>query len=330
MNEHSEMICAYRLDGKGRGEPIDWTTARAWPPEQGLIWIHLDGSNEKTEAWFREYSGLNTFHVDGMLASETRPRCTWHEDGILLNLRGVNLNPRADPEDLVSIRIWIEENRVITTRYRKLMAIDDIRTQLETGKGPLSTTHLVARLASRLTDRMGPVIDDINDQVAALEENLIDDNAENQQDLRTVRHKLVDFRRLTISLRRYISPQRDALNRLTQIEETWLDDAVRGRLRETLDQVTRITEDLDEIRERSIVVQDELMTRISQRMERTMYILTMVATIMLPLGFLTGLLGINVGGIPGADIKWAFWAVCGGLSLVILIELWIFKKLKWF
>ncbi len=330
MEDHPELICAYRLDGTGYGEQLDWPTARNWPAERGPIWIHLDGTNRNTEAWFRQYSGLNTFHIDGILASETRPRCTGYEDGILLNLRGVNLNPGADPEDLVSIRIWIEENRIITTRFRKLMAIEDIRAQLEAGKGPLSTAHLVARLAARLTERMGPVIEDISDQVSQLEETLLGDVAENQQPMRSLRHKLVDFRRITISLRRYISPQRDALNRLTQIEEPWLNEMVRGRLRETLDQVIRITEDLDEIRERSLVVQDELMTRISQRMEKTMYILTMVATIMLPLGLLTGLLGINVGGIPGAEVKWAFWAVCGGLGSLIVIELWLFKTFKWF
>ena len=83
------------------------------------------------------------------------------------------------------------------------------------------------------------------------------------------------------------------------------------------------------MRERSAVVQDELLNRISQRMERTMYVLTLVATIVLPLGFLTGLLGINVGGIPGAEINWAFWAVCGALAVLVLVELWLLKRLRW-
>ena len=329
MSEHPELVCAYLLDGNGGGETLDWSGVHNWVPEHGKLWVHLDCTYEETDSWLREQSGLASFVIDGLLASETRPRCEWYENGILLTLRGVNLNPGADPEDMVSIRIWIDKDRVITTRLRRLLAIEDIRQQLVAGKGAVSTGHLVARLAASLTERMGPTIQDLSDQVAELEEQLVEVGTGGQTELRDVRHKLVKLRRLAISLRRYIAPQRDALNRLSQLEEPWLDERVRGRLRETVDRVTRITEDLDEVRERSIVVQDELMSRISQRMERTMYTLTVVATIMLPLGFITGLLGINVGGLPGAETKWAFWAVCGGLTTLTVIEIWVLKRLKW-
>jgi zinc transporter len=329
MSEHPELICAYRLDGEGGGQSLEWADVEAWAPGGGIVWIHLDCRQENTEAWLRGSSGLNTFVIDGLLAEETRPRCDWFEDGILLILRGVNLNPGAEPEDMVSIRIWFDERRVISTRLRHLMAVQDIREQLTAGKGPVSAGHLVARLAARLTERMGPVIEELGDRVADLEEHLIRSDGGGQLDLREVRYKLIDLRRVTIALRRYIAPQRDALNRLLQFEEAWLDSRVRGRLRETVDRVTRMTEELDEVRERSAVIQDELANRLSQRMERTMYVLTVVATIMLPLGFLTGLLGINVGGIPGADTVWAFWAVCGALALLVVVEVWLFRRLRW-
>ncbi len=329
MSEHSELICAYLLDGKGRGEPLDWSGVSNWTPNQDFLWVHLDCGNQNTETWLRDSSGLNTFIIDGLLASESRPRCDWYDDGILLILRGVNLNPGADPEDMVSIRIWFDEHRVISTRLRPLMAVEDIRQQLAVGKGPVSTGHLVARLAARMTERMGPVIDNLSEQVADLEDTLMGTDGDDKVDLRDVRHTLINFRHIAITLRRYITPQREALNRLSQLEDTWLDERVQGRLRETVDRVTRITEELDEVRERSMVVQDELTNRISQRMEQTMYVLTIVATIMLPLGFLTGLLGINVAGIPGADSKWAFWVVCGGLTAVGAVEVWLLKRLKW-
>ena len=329
MSEHPELICAYLLDGKGRGNPLDWLAANEWTPDQGKIWVHLDCSFESTDAWLREHSGLDTFVTDGLLASETRPRCDLYDDGIMIILRGVNLNPGADTDDMVSIRIWIEEHRVITTRLRPLMAVNDIRQQLEAGKGPVSTGHLVARLAAGLTERMGPTIDDLSDQVAILEDQLASDGEGEKLELRDARYKLVSFRRLAISLRRHIAPQRDALTRFSQLEEPWLDDRVQGRLLETVDRVTRLTEELDEVRERSAVVKDELLSHISQRMERTMYVLTIVATIMLPLGFLTGLLGINVGGMPGAETSWAFWAVCGILLVFVAIEIWILRHFKW-
>jgi len=329
MPDESELICAYRLDGEGGGETIGWPEVDKWSPGHEMIWIHLEGAHENTESWLRKHSGLSPFVVDGLLVRETRPRCDWFVDGFLLVLRGVNLNPGAEPEDMVSIRIWLDEHRIISTRYRQMMAIQDVRDQLEEGRGPISTGHLVARLAAALTERAGPVIEELGDRIDDLEDGLVGSDGGVQADLRSVRFELVDLRRVAIALRRYIAPQREALNRLLQFDVAWLGDRVRGRLRETVDRVTRITEELDEVRERSAIVQDELMNRLSQRMERTMYALTVVATIMLPLGFLTGLLGINVGGIPGADISWAFWAVCGILAVLVVVEVWLFKRLKW-
>jgi len=329
MAEHPELICAYRLDGKGGGNPLEWYAIGTAGPDGAPTWIHLDALHAGSEAWLREESGLTTFVIDGLLASETRPRCDSFEDGILLILRGVNLNPEAEPEDMVSIRIWMNRDRIVSTRYRKLMAVQDVRDQIAAGKGPVSTGHLAARLAAALTERMGPVIEGLGDEVADLEERLIESEHDSRAGLREVRRKLVDIRRVAISLRRYIAPQREALNRLAQSDEAWLDQRVRGRMRETVDRVTRIVEELDEIRERSAIVQDELMSRLSQRMEHTMYVLTVVAAIMLPLGFLTGLLGINVGGMPGSETSWAFWAVCGGLAVMVVLEIWLFRRLKW-
>ena len=329
MSDHPELIYACLLDGQGGAAPLDWAGVDGWTPGDGPIWVHLDATHPDTESWLRAESGLDTYVIDGLLASETRPRCDSYADGILLILRGVNLNPGAEPEDMVSIRIWIDAHRVISTRFRKLMAVQDIRDQLAAGKGPVSTGHLVARLGARLTERMGPVIGELSDSVTALEDQLIGIDGGPQPDLRGVRYRLIDLRRTAISLRRYIAPQRDALARLLQLEEDWLDDRMQGRLRETVDRVTRITEELDEVRERSAVLQDELVNRISQRMERTMYALTLVATVMLPLGFLTGLLGINVGGMPGAETAWAFWAVCAMLAAVTIFEVWLFKRLNW-
>jgi zinc transporter len=329
MPESAELICAYLLDGHGGADTLDWPGVNAWTKEQGSIWLHLDCAHPNTDTWLRTHSGLDTFVIDGLLAEESRPRCDSYEDGILLVLRGVNLNQGAEPEDMVSIRIWVDEHRIISTRFRRLMAVQDIRDQLAMGKGPVSPGHLVARLAARLTDRMGPVIENLSDQVDRLEDRLIGSEKGEDLDLREVRYPLIDCRQVAISLRRYVYPQREALSRLAQFEEPWLDDRMLGRLREAVDQITRITEELDEVRERSAVVQDELANRISQRMERTMYTLTVVATVMLPLGFLTGLLGINVGGIPGADTGWAFWAVCGGLVALVAVEVLIMRRFKW-
>ena len=119
------------------------------------------------------------------------------------------------------------------------------------------------------------------------------------------------------------------MTRLYNERVPWLSDMERMELREVADSTTRYIEELDASRERAIVIQEELMSQISEQMDKRMYVLSMVAAIFLPLGFLTGLLGINVGGIPGAEYKGSFYIFCGVLILVSFIQLYIFKKLKW-
>ena len=320
------LICAYELTGDGGGLPLDAAGVEAWRPGGGKLWAHLDAADPAAAAWLREGARLPTFVADGLLATETRPRCDAFEEGVLLILRGVNLNPGAAPEDMISIRLWITEHMVVSTRLRRLLAVEDVREQLAAGAGPVSTGHLAARLAARLTERMGPVIEDMTDSVGELEESLVE--AEDRG-LAELRPRVVALRRTAIALRRYIAPQREALDRASHLDLPWIDRAVRGRFRETVDRVTRITESLDEIRERAVLAQEEMTGRLSQRMERTMYALTLVATIVLPLGFITGLLGVNIGGLPGAETDWAFWALCAGSAALVAVEIWLFRRLGW-
>lgn len=325
MTDNIGLNRACRLTGDGGAMALEATEVVGWTPGDGMIWADLDAASPAAARWLRQGAGLPTHVADGLLATETRPRCEWFEEGVLLILRGVNLNPGATPEDMISLRLWIEDGRVISTRLRRLMAVEDIHEQFAAGRGPVSAGHLVARLAARLTERMGPVIDEMEDEVAALEDALVGEDG----DLRKMRPRLITLRRRAISLRRYIAPQRDALDRLSLLDDPWIDARVRGRLRDAVDRVARITEALDEARERSLVAQDELMNRISQRMERTMYALTLVATIVMPVGLVTGLLGVNVAGVPGAETGWAFWALSAGLAAMMAAEVWLFRRLGW-
>ena len=130
--------------------------------------------------------------------------------------------------------------------------------------------------------------------------------------------------------RRYIAPQRDAIARLRSIDQPWMKSIHNRRLQETLDQVIRYTENLDAIRERAQIVKDELASTLANRMNKNIYALSVVAAIFLPLGFLTGLLGINIGGIPGSENNQAFAIFCGLLVGVVALQIVIFKKMKWF
>ena len=113
-------------------------------------------------------------------------------------------------------------------------------------------------------------------------------------------------------------------------EESGLDHlAVEAMLTEETDAVTRYVEDLDAMRERAGILRDEAMSHLSERLNRNMYVLSIVATIMLPLSLLAGLLGINVGGIPGARWPWSFAVVCVLMGALGIVEYWLFRRLRW-
>ena len=270
-------------------------------------------------------SGLGALEAHALVEVETRPRvAAVGAESLLLTLRGVNLNPGADPEDMVSLRIWASPHQVVTLRHRKVMAVQDVRDALDRGRGPTDTGALVVALANRLTDRMGPALADLEDRVDEAEQRVLDDDTDG------VRRELAADRRSAIMLRRYLAPQREVLTRLLELRPSWVHDDDLRLLREVQDRVTRYVEDLDAVRERAGVTQEELSQRLAESMNRTMYVLSIVAAIFLPLGLITGLLGINVGGIPGSDLSSAFVIVCAALLLIALVELLIFRRMRWF
>lgn len=321
MDKSEGLIAAFRLDGAGGGEAVDWHDIGK--PGKGLLWVHLNRQSQAARQWINEASGLDPDVGEALLAEEARPRCTRHNDGTILTLRGVNLNPGADPEDMVAVRAWVEPTRIVTTRGRRVIATQDIADALGAGRGPRTAGDFVADLAERLVDRMAFVITELDDNVDALEDEILVVQSG------ALRSRLGELRREAIALRRYLAPQREALGQLATLDTPWLDARRRAKLREVADQVVRYVEDLDAARERAAVIQDELTNRLSEQMNRTMYALSLVAGIFLPLSFITGLLGINVAGIPGAETPWAFVAVCGALLAVGLFELWLFRKLRW-
>jgi zinc transporter len=101
------------------------------------------------------------------------------------------------------------------------------------------------------------------------------------------------------------------------------------RLNEQVDRVTRYMEDLDMIRERAFVLQDELYSQLSDRMNRIVYMLTVITGIFLPISFLTGLFGVNIGGMPGVESSEAFFFFVFGMAGLVIVELLIFRFLKW-
>lgn len=287
-------------------------------------WLHFDYTQDITKQWLAQQTQLSPVIVSALLNDETRPRATMLNDGVLLSLRGVNLAPNSDPEDMVSIRIWFTKDNIISTRSRSLLSTKDIAADFDNGCGPKTSSEFITLITENLIVRMSQTLYEIEDTVSDIEENTI---ASSSYDLR---NELSDLRRQIISLRRYLSPQREAMTQLVSERIILFSNEEKIQLRETSDHLTRYIEDLDSINDRSIVCQEELNNKLTEQMNNRMFVLSVVAAIFLPLGFLTGLLGINVGGIPGTDNTNAFSIFILILIVVVVLQVWLFKKKKWF
>jgi len=115
-----------------------------------LDWKHVDFSDQEGTRWIRQESGVDSFVADALLEEDTRPRAVQMEGGVLVILRGINLNPDSKMEDMVSIRLWLEAGRVISATRRQLRSIAEIRKSINSGQGPQTTGEFLTLLVQRL------------------------------------------------------------------------------------------------------------------------------------------------------------------------------------
>ena len=311
------------FDGKGGAKKISFEDINNYEPEMGILWVHFDYSEPQTIDWITNKSNLDPIAIDALLKQETRPRTTILNDSILLALRGINLNPNSDPEDMISIRLFINKNIIISTKKRDLLSVDDILGYLEQGIGPTTTSEFLIELTKRLTVRMEDNIDDIEENVSNLEEISLESNS---SELRTL---ISERKRESISLKKYLNPQKEAMYKLSSEKISWVSEYEKIQLREITHQLTRYLEELDSIKDKLSLIQEEIAYNLSEQLNQRMYVLSIISAIFLPLGFLTGLLGVNVGGIPGAESSMSFYIFSIMLVGIVAIQLYIFRKKKW-
>ena len=267
-------------------------------------------------------NALPLIAANALIQAETRPRCDQLEGGLILNLRGVNLNPSGDPDDMVSIRLWVTEGLIVSTRLRKVWAMDAIRLEMEKGSGPSSVTAFLIKLANGLTKRIENVSVELVENTDELEEGTLDFT-------RVLTSDLASLRQSVIKLRRFVRPQSEAISDLASSQICTLDAHDADRLSEVLNRIKRTVEELDATADRLQAIKDHLDILHASALGRNSYVLSVVAAIFLPLGFLTGLFGINVGGMPWVDANYGFWFVTGGSAVLGVVLFLVFRHLKW-
>jgi zinc transporter len=320
----SGLAHAFLLDGRGGGERLDWNGVARWTPGDGPLWLNLDYTAADAQHWLAHGSNIAPLIRDALLDDDPRPRAAAHGDALLLIVRAINLNQGAAPEDMLSIRTWIEPHRMVTLRHRQSRSIKAIAADLEAGTGATSVGQLTASLVEHVLEYAATRVDTLGDAIAACEDQVL---TETRGELRT---QLADHRRRAIALRRFLAPQREAFGKLAQIQLPWLDANARARIVESADRMTRTVEELDAARDRAAITQEELQSKVAEATNQRLYVLSIITAVFLPLGFVCSLLGVNVGGVPLQHDDWAFWALCGMFVVVVALQIWLFRRRGWF
>lgn len=317
----------YRIGPQG-AESLQQIDLRTLPGHDELIWIHLAGDIEGINDWLDQHSNIDHSIIDVLCLEHTRPRLFIdNERNVILTLRTA-IEVETETTDLMSLRIWASKQLIVSVSRHPtniLTAfIDDCQRR---NKLSGNFQLLLLELCYFITEAFTEATNLVDDQVIQLEDDWEADND-------------IDFDVLTVArqkisrISRHLLPQLEALQKLDQhIDELDLPKTTKQKIhsdwREINNMIKRDLEALSDMRERLSILKDTLQQESSERINRTMYLLSLVATFFLPLTFLTGLLGMNVAGIPAANSPVGFWLVCLLMVTIAILQWLLFKRWQW-
>jgi len=318
---HSHIIFSYAFDENGKSRKLDNSSASQELKNKGLSWVHLDGNQKSSHKWLQhEVDYLDHLIIDALLEEETRPRIMKFDGGLLMILRGVNLNKDAEPEDMVSIRMWIDAERVITVQRRDMKAIYNMCGHLDAGKEIKNSAELLYNLLYEILTITSPFIYALSEKTDSMEEKIL-----TTHDMK-FREKILQIRTQSTIFKRYLAPQKDVIAKLCVTDLAWVDDWSRRHFQENLDHITHMVEEVDEASQRSQILHDELSNALTEKLNKNMYKLSIITVIFMPLTFVTGVFGMNIGGVPGVGNDAAFLICVIAMGALSVLQLILFKK----
>ena len=307
------MTCTIILVGDGPPRMLSKKEALAYRGP-GFVWTHVESaSDDELPVLFSP--DIPDVAANALVATETRPRCDRIEEGAIVNIRGPAAVETEDSDRLVSIRMWARAGKVDSVTRRPLAATAKVTARMEAGN-ILDPGDLVAGFAREISAALDP-------QVADCESELTDGNKFR------LRSAITSIRSEAIAYRRFVAPDRDALITLAALDFDWLAEDDRLHIREAADRFARMAEELESVRERSALLHEQLTDLRAEEIDQRALLISIVAFIFLPLTFLTGLLGMNVDGIPYAHTHYAFWGVVGVCVLIAVGVIAWFIRRQW-
>lgn len=308
-SDREGIVIAVLLDGNGSAMEVGWHEVNGWTPEHGALWLQLDTTSPRAVAWLTSQGEeLATLGID-----DRRPRFEVIDDQtIRVGVRAWLPTLRQGHSDEGVSNLWLQPMRAVVVSRGLLAELPEIGVRWSKGIGPKTISALVI-------EQLGSVTRRLHDAVANLEQPMADlefAGVSGPGDAEEVRRLGLQM----LNLRRHLAPARVVVNRLLAAQPMWLIGGFQPRLSTIADDLRSSEAELQNLLQRAGTANDYMSARRATQMNEILYVLTVVSTIMLPLTFITGLFGMNVG-IPGASYRGmsstlAFLAVCVALMII--------------
>lgn len=283
-----------------------------------IQWLHMSVDSPDTATFLKEDADLNAQVVEALLEEDTRSRNRITENGIMVLLKATVSEDIRMPttDELITMRVWIDEGRVISTQERDSDPILRLDETLNIGGGPSTSTEFLTDLLEFHISGFDHIVEQAEDDIRSLDELIV------QGKLDELCSLLADVQKRTTTLLRHLSPQRQVLERLVSAEHRLIDDTARGQFEGHLNHLLRLLETLQAIRERADILHSQHERILDRDQSRVAHLFAVIATVFLPLGFITGMWGVNLNGIPMAEHAEGFSiliAICFVLMIVLLL-----------
>ena len=299
---------------------VEWTEMdEAISAEGALVWLHFDQADARARGWIGDCSRIPANAKTTLLGSDTHMRIETAGSGLAGVVGDLHHEFSRKSDQLDVLRLYLDSRCLISARRRPLAGVEKLRQSLGEGLKVERPISLVTQFLHHVTDTLGELILELAENVDEIEEKVLGGAADSLgQDLGRIR-------RTAARLRRHMVPQQHALLGLLSRLPTWIDDAESVKLRAAIERLGVLGHDLDLVQERARLLQEQASSRLMEATNRNLYIISIVTTVFLPMTLITGLFGMNLGGLPGQQDPMAFWYGIGlmlvtGLGTLVLLR----------
>ena len=318
-DEHG-LICGYRFAEGAAPEAIDTLAGAATMPSAvpgGFVWLHLNLSQTGTEAWMRSHAGLSDSFFEALADGSRSTRIERDGEALFAVINDVTFDFGFDASDVATLWVWVGQGQVVSARRHPLRSVDRLRTAVKNGESLATSIALLDHLLRDQADELQKIVRRAADRLDDIEDELLAGHHDRHST------ELARLRRLTVRLQRLLAPEPSALMRTLSNPPAWVSAQDLQQLHRASEEFALVLRDVAALQERIKLMQDEVATRVSEENNRSLFTLTMVTVLALPINLIAGLMGMNVGGIPLAEDKHGFWLMLGLIGVLTGLIAWL-------